>query len=391
MRTTLFFQVKIQRSEQNKEFDPLNPSRESSAAHAFEGDVSADQQKGSIPDNTNGGSSEAGSVQTRHDALTGQGAGEGTLAMANRTENSFRPLTPAGSFPSQTRSEPSTQGMPPRPNSVVATGTTVSSTSVQPGSQPPFQTAPPAHYTAFQPHQTDPSKSFGQMGQVGEANASVPLVAAGASNPLMPPAPSAQTLHRQSVPANGPPTVGPYGRHMTPMNIRSGGTINTPPPPLSGGVIPSIYPSSTVGGSDQLGISHPPVQPPPTVGQMPPRTSGPQGGQSSALNTSQPGTQPGSNVPHPFGSYPGGPVPPPPVPPPASSMVQPPRPLHPPQPLLHPPASSMFTPGGVPYPGQVGIGPAMSGGGGGGWPQKQPDPQMYFNPAGGQSSMYQAR
>ncbi|TPP59872.1 hypothetical protein FGIG_03155, partial [Fasciola gigantica] len=371
------------RSEQNKEFDPLNPSRESSAAHAFEGDVSADQQKG--------GSSEAGSVQTRHDALTGQGAGEGTSAVASRTENSFRPLTPAGAFPSQTRSELSTQGMPPRPNSVVATGTTVSSTSVQPGSQPPFQTAPPAHYTAFQPHQTDPSKSFGQIGQVGEANASVPLVTAGASNPLMPPAPSAQTLHRQSVPANGPPTVGPYGRHMTPMSTRSGGTINTPPPPLSGGVIPSVYPSSTVGGSDQMGVSHPPVQPPPTVGQLPPRTSGPQGGQSSALNTSQAGTQPGSNVPHPFGSYPGGPVPPPPVPPPASSMVQPPRPLHPPQPLLHPPASSMFTPGGVPYPGQVGIGPAVSGGGGGGWPQKQPDPQMYFNPAGGQSSMYQAR
>ncbi|KAA0198068.1 hypothetical protein FBUS_09474, partial [Fasciolopsis buskii] len=380
------------RSEENKEFDPLNPSRESSAtARVFEGDVSAVQPKGSIPDNLNGGSSEASSVQARTDTLAVQGAGEEISAMAGRTENSFRPLTPAGTFPSQTRPDLSTKGIPPRPNSVMAAGSAVTSSIAHHGPQSSFQTAPPTQYTAFQPHQTDLSKSFGQTSHVGETDASVPLVSVGASNPLMPPAPGTQTLQRQSVPANGPPTVGPYGRHIAPMNTRPGGTLITPPPPLTGGVGSTMYSSSTVGGSDQLGVSHPPIQPPPTISQMAPRTSGPQGGQPPPLNASQTGTQPGSNVPHPFSPYSSGPVPPPPLPPPASSAVQPPRPLHPPMPLSHPSASSMFAPVGVPFQGPAGGGPMMSGGGG--WPPKpgSADPQMYFNPSGVQSSIYQPR
>ncbi|VDP88066.1 unnamed protein product [Echinostoma caproni] len=86
----------------------------------------------------------------------------------------------------------------------------------------------------------------------------------------------------------------------------------------------------------------------------------------------------------PFGSYPSGPVPPPPLPPPASSVVQPPRSMHPQSSLSS--ASSMFTPGGVTYPGQT------PGAGMGGWPPKSgpTDPQSYFTQPN-QPAMYQPR
>ncbi|CAL8088450.1 unnamed protein product [Calicophoron daubneyi] len=247
----------VDRLERSKEFDPLNnqrpvshpgsevdnpalPPRSFPADNRSEVDVNEH-----LPDSVQGSMNAPDGWKSQSSISTGP-----ELAPSTKIDDNHRPLTPAGSQGQPTAEMSNSSTAPQRPHSVTPVQ------QQQPNIPPPYHTAPRDQPSQFNPYQQqfgDQAKSYPQMPPKIQPGVSqpadlgpVPTMPSGASRPLLPPQPGMQAMHRPSSPANGPPNMGPYSRHVPSAVGRSPGMIPTPPPA-------NIFAPMMPPSSEQLG------------------------------------------------------------------------------------------------------------------------------------------
>ncbi|KAF7258124.1 hypothetical protein EG68_04172 [Paragonimus skrjabini miyazakii] len=240
-------QFNKQRLDRNKEFDPLSASRQQTTAQLSEETESCalSHQPGFPEDGSLNAPADRDSFSVTGGVATDHGP---TNVISS---DGIRSLTPA-TLPT---SQGETAAQVSRPHSVLGSGPPPPAglsqvPSIPPSSvQPPFYTAPretPSQYFNFS---NDPTKSFAPhmstasmvpqssvpppMHQSSGDRSQVPLGPPPATGPsVVPPQLGTQMTHGASMPASGPPTMGPYGRHINVTSGRPNGAMMTPPTPI---------------------------------------------------------------------------------------------------------------------------------------------------------------
>ncbi|KAF8564133.1 hypothetical protein P879_09291, partial [Paragonimus westermani] len=249
-----------QRLDRNKEFDPLNANRQQSTAQLSEEiESSALSRQPGFPEDV---SLNAPADRDSFSITGGIAADRGPTNVPSSGE--IRSLTPA-TLPTSPQGETAAQVS--RPHSVLGSGLPPPAGLSQVPSiplsnvQPPFYTAPretPAQYFNFP---NDPAKSFpppvSATSTIPQSQPAVPLPTHQSSGdrsqvPFGPPSSTGPSLipsqlgtqmtHGASMPASGPPTMGPYGRHVNATSGRPNGAMMTPPPPIGSLFAPSGVP-----------------------------------------------------------------------------------------------------------------------------------------------------